>query len=398
MARIGILGGTFSPIHNGHIYIAKEAMEQLCFDELWFLPAGIPPHKKIRSDISPLERLTMCEVAVDALTGARVIDDEIWKRTPSYTYETLECFHQKYPQHEFFFIIGEDSLDSFHQWVKPERICELATILVATRSANIANGLLEDKVHQVEAQFHGHFQLITSEYVDVSSTMLREKLAHRESIEEYVPKGVWEYIRMHRLYEDIMGLNKDLEKEIRKELKEHLKKSRYEHTLGVTYTACALAMRYNYPLEVARFAGLLHDCAKYLSDKEQLEYCHKHRIQVTEAEEKAPYLLHAKIGAYMAQHQYKIEDEELIHAIEVHTTGCPNMSLLDKILFTADYIEPNREEAPRLEDIRGIAFQDLDKAVYMILEDSIQYVKETNRPMDPTTLESFEYYKTQLHQ
>ncbi|MCR5640592.1 MAG: nicotinate (nicotinamide) nucleotide adenylyltransferase [Lachnospiraceae bacterium] len=397
MAKIGILGGTFHPIHNGHLYIAKQAMKAFDFDELWIMPAGIPPHKRLSGDISRFERLEMCQAAVSEMKGVRVISDEIFQTTKSYTYETLQRFHARYPENSFYFIIGEDSLDSFAHWVHPEIIASLATIVVAVRSQHsIDDPVFLQKLRDTENAFHGKFEAIPTEFMDISSTRLRELLSEGKSIKEFIPEGAWRYIQEHRLYEATMEANDTLRKQIQKDLKAQLKHSRYEHTLGVTYTACALAMRYNYPLTEARFAGLLHDWGKFLSDEEQLHFCRKHHIPVTEAEEKAPYLLHAKIGAYVAEHTYNITSKDVLHAILVHTTGCPNMNLLDKILFTADYIEPNRKEAPRLEDIRAMAFADLDMAVLMILEDSIAYIEQSNRPMDPTTLETYEYYKTYL--
>lgn len=395
MARIGILGGTFHPIHNGHLYIAKAAMRAFDFDELWIMPAGVPPHKQLKGDISRFERLEMCRAAIAEEPQMKLISDEIFKTTPSYTYETLQHFHQRFPQHEFFFIIGEDSLDSFAHWVHPEIICSLATIVVAVRDEETKDYQdMQQKIERLSNQFSGTFLLIPSKHVPISSTMLRQMLAKGESIAAYIPAGAFQYILEHRLYEDTMEPQEELRKKIQKDLKEKLKKSRYEHTLGVMYTCCALAMRYNYPLTEARFAGLLHDCAKHLTDEEQLAFCKKHHLEVTDAEALAPYLLHAKIGAYIAEHSYGITDASVIHAILVHTTGVPQMNLLDKILFTADYIEPNRKEAPRLEDIRSMAFADLDTAVLMILEDSIRYIEDSGRPMDPTTMETYEYYKS----
>ena len=395
MAKIGILGGTFHPIHNGHLYIAKQALAAFGFDELWILPAGLPPHKMVEGHISRVQRLKICEAAIADEPAMRIIPDEIFKTTTSYTYETLQAFHVAYPQHQFSFIIGEDSLNSFDSWVHPEIICQLADIVVAVRNdKNQDYHSLEARTKELSKKYGGTFSIIPSENMPISSTMLRKMLAEGADVSMYMPKLAYEYIKEHQLYQVTMEDDLKLRKEIQEDLKNNLKKSRYEHTLGVMYTACSLAMRYQYSMTKARFAGLLHDWAKYLSDEEQLAYCKKHHIEITPAEEQAPYLLHAKIGAYVAREKYGIDDEDVCHAILVHTTGVPNMNLLDKILFTADYIEPNRKDAPRLEDIRMMAFENLDTAVLMILEDSIKYIEDTKRPMDPTTMDTYEYYKT----
>ena len=144
-------------------------------------------------------------------------------------------------------------------------------------------------------------------------------------------------------------------KEIKKKLKKSLDKQRYQHTLGVMYTAGCLAMANGYSIEKAMLAGLLHDCAKCLSTEKKIGLCVKKNIDITEVEISNPGLLHAKAGMVLAEEEYGIKDAQILHAIRVHTTGEADMGLLDKILFVADYIEPNRCEAPRLEEIRKLA-------------------------------------------
>ena len=136
---------------------------------------------------------------------------------------------------------------------------------------------------------------------------------------------------------------------MKKRVSSHLDKERYEHTLGVMYTAGAMAMRYHVDLEKALIAGLLHDCAKGLSSDKKLKLCEKYQLTVSESERKNPGLLHAKLGAYIAKTKYGIDDMEIVDAIAYHTTGRPEMTLLDKIVYIADYIEPNRNEAPNLD-------------------------------------------------
>lgn len=167
---------------------------------------------------------------------------------------------------------------------------------------------------------------------------------------------------------------------------------RYEHTLGVEYTAAALAMRYGGNIRDAQIAGLLHDCAKCLSDKKRLEICAKHHIPVTALERKNPFLLHAKVGAYLARKKYGVKNQDILNAIRNHTTGRRDMSLLEKIVFVSDYIEPGRKHAPNLEEIRQLAFLDLDRALLRILEDTLCYLKSSGGDIDPTTEETWKYY------
>ena len=181
-------------------------------------------------------------------------------------------------------------------------------------------------------------------------------------------------------------------KKIRKAMEKCQDAKRFEHTLGVAYTAAALAMRYDGDIKNAQIAGLLHDCAKCLSDEKRLSICEKHNISMTEIERRNPFLLHAKVGSFLAMEEYKIKDSDIIHAILNHTTGRPGMSLLEKIIFIADYIEPGRKNAPNLAEIRKLAFEDLDSALLKILSDTLEYLKSTDGEIDPMTARTYEYY------
>lgn len=181
--------------------------------------------------------------------------------------------------------------------------------------------------------------------------------------------------------------------EIRKKLKKSLDKERYEHTKGVMYTAGCLAMANHYPVEKAMLAGLLHDCAKCLPTSEKIRLCEEHHILMTNIELENPGLLHAKAGMALAEEHYQITDPDILHSIKVHTTGEPDMSILDKIIFIADYIEPLRKEAPHLDEIRQIAFHDLNEAVAEILYDTLHYLNSRKGSIDPTTQLTYEFYK-----
>ena len=185
-------------------------------------------------------------------------------------------------------------------------------------------------------------------------------------------------------------------KEIEKQLKKELDKERFTHTMGVMYTAAALAMAHGADMDQALYAGLLHDCAKCIPNEEKLSLCEKYQISISDAERKSPSLLHAKLGAYFAKSIYGIEDEEILHAIKVHTTGEPGMNLLDKIIYIADYIEPNRDQAPNLTAVRKLAFQDLDKTMEKILSDTLQYLTEKGGEIDPLTNETYQYFHNSI--
>ena len=181
--------------------------------------------------------------------------------------------------------------------------------------------------------------------------------------------------------------------DIRKKLKKRLDKERYEHTMGVMYTAGCLAMAYEYPIEKAMIAGLLHDCAKCIPNEKKLEICEEHNVPVSSVEMNNKGLLHAKAGVILASEEYDIEDEDILHAIKVHTTGEPDMNLLDKIIYVADYIEPGRDKAPNLDYIRKLAYQNIDKCIAQILYDTLNYLDGKKGSVDPMTQLTYEFYR-----
>ena len=180
---------------------------------------------------------------------------------------------------------------------------------------------------------------------------------------------------------------------IRRRLKKKMDEDRFEHTIGVAYTSVCVAMRYGEDLHKAELAGLLHDCAKCIPDDIKLDKCKRNNIPITKAQEQSPSLLHAKLGAFIAADHYRIKDQDILNAIENHTTGRPAMSLLEKIVYISDYIEPMRDKAPNLPKVRKIAFEDLDECMYEILKDTLEYLEENPKEIDSTTRDAYVYYK-----
>ncbi|MDO4307761.1 MAG: bis(5'-nucleosyl)-tetraphosphatase (symmetrical) YqeK [Eubacteriales bacterium] len=180
---------------------------------------------------------------------------------------------------------------------------------------------------------------------------------------------------------------------MQKKLSKYLDEDRMNHTMGVMYTCAALAMAHGYDLKDAQAAGLLHDSAKCIPNKKKLKMCEEHKIPVSDFEKTHPFLLHAKLGAYIAKEKYGIKDEEILSSIAYHTTGRPGMSTLEKIVYIADYIEPMRDKATHLPKIRKLAFEDLDECMYEILKDTLIYLEENPKDIDSTTKDAFIYYK-----
>lgn len=180
---------------------------------------------------------------------------------------------------------------------------------------------------------------------------------------------------------------------LRKEMEAVQGEKRYEHTLGVEFTAASLAMCHGADKEKAQLAGLLHDCAKKLSGEELIAVCQSHQLPISEVEYAQPQLLHAKAGSCFAKEKYGVADKDVLNAIYYHTTGRPEMSLLEKIVFIADYMEPGRNKAEHLDEIRKEAFQDIDTALLHILSDTLAYLKSEGGAIDAMTQETYDYYK-----
>lgn len=180
---------------------------------------------------------------------------------------------------------------------------------------------------------------------------------------------------------------------MRKKVKKHLDKERYDHTIGVMHTAGCLAMRFGADMDKALIAGVLHDCAKCIPNDEKITLCKNYRLDISSVEKSNPGLLHAKLGARLAEDKYHIDDLEILRAIQYHTTGRPAMSLLEKIIYIADFIEPGRMEAPNLPIVRALAFCDIDACLFQILEDSLTYLDRKGVTIDPLTEKTYQYYK-----
>lgn len=398
MAKIGIMGGTFDPIHIGHIQLGKTAYQQMGLDRVLFMPNHVPWMKRDRMITKDEIRAKMVALAIEDDAHFEMSTIEMDAGGNSYTYETIQSLKLMYPDDQLYFIMGADSLFTFHQWYHPEVILQHANLLVASRDHSIKTQLLQT-ARDLIVQYGGQIEFLDMDEISISSTHLREAIANwdMEMLEQYLDPKVIAYIDQHQLYRDFSTDNTRL-KTIRKSLKKTINSKRYTHTLGVAYTAVNLAMAHDVWLYDAFLAGLLHDCAKCLSADEKLSLCDTHGIQINEAEKANLDLLHAKLGAIVAKEEYQVTDADILSAIAYHTTGKPDMTTLEKIIYIADYIEPNRKPLPNLDLIRKIAFEDLDQAMVMTIEGTLSYLQSMGAMIDATTQETYDYYVALVQQ
>ena len=390
MMKIGIMGGTFDPIHNGHLMLGEYARDLFELDEIWFMPNGNPPHKISDSIESQTKhRVEMVRRSIANKKGFKLQLYEVERKEVNYSYLTMEHFNAMYHDDEFYFIIGADSLFSLERWVHPEKLVKTCVILAAYRD-NKNTEEMEQQIAYLNQKFEADIRLLKTPNVNISSTDIRQRLRNGLPVDDMIPESVYEYIQEHQLFRDEFEIIKDKVRQSQNDF-------RFQHTIGVMNTAVKLAEQYQADVDKAKIAGLLHDCAKGFSRQENLNLCKKYGLPISEAEQKNPGLLHAKLGAYLARNDYGIEDKEILDAIQWHTTGRPKMTLLDKIIYIADYIEPNRNQAPNLDEIRRLAMLDLDECLYTILEASLAYLETRSEVIDPMTEQTYLYYKERLN-
>ncbi len=387
--KIGIMGGTFDPIHNGHLMLGRYARDLFKLDEIWFMPNGNPPHKnKETFESETTHRVEMVQRAIANEHGFALQLYEVENKDKNYSYLTMEHFIQRYPKYEFYFIIGADSLFALEKWACPERLLKTCVMLTAYRDGKNTTEMKAQIAYMTE-KYGGDIRLLCTPEVDISSNEIRQRVKDGLLIEDMVPESVCQYIAEKRLYTDELT-------NMKKRVCQMLDDERYHHTIGVINTARELAKQYRESVEKAQIAGLLHDCAKGFSNRKKIELCEKHGIEISDEERKNPGLLHAKLGAYLAKTEFGIQDCEILDAIRWHTTGRPKMTKLDKIIYVADYIEPNRDKAPNLDEIRRLAQSDLEQCLYEILKASLEYLKSRKEVIDPMTEKTYLYYKQMI--
>nr|WP_294678613.1 nicotinate-nucleotide adenylyltransferase [uncultured Blautia sp.] len=200
LKRIGIMGGTFDPIHMGHLILGEKAYEQLSLDKVLFMPSGNPPHKKNRAGrATDQQRVEMVRVAIADNPHFELSLEEMHEEGYTYTYHTLERLNNENHDTEYYFIIGADSLYTFDTWKEPERICQACTLVVATRD-HTPKGDLDRKIREVAEQYHGRLIRLDTMNIDVSSKLLRSWHRENKSLRYYVPLPVISYIEKNGIY------------------------------------------------------------------------------------------------------------------------------------------------------------------------------------------------------
>ena len=387
--KIGIYGGTFDPIHRGHITAAQAAAQQLGLDLLLLIPASIPPHKALpEGGADAAQRLEMATLATAELScPAQVLDVEVRRQGKSYTADTLRTLRQQYPEDELWLLMGTDMFLSLQDWREPQEILRLVRVAAFSRTGDPEQQRFARQKAYLEETFGAQVTVVENPHVvDISSTRLRQLLPEGR---EYLPEAVYGYILRQRLYGTHAELKHLTPEELRPIALSFLKPKRMPHVLGTEQEAIRLARRYGADETDARIAALLHDCTKKLDMEQQLALCRRYDIRLDELEQHALKLLHAKTGAAVARDIFGVKDA-VYEAIRWHTTGKPDMTLLEKVIYLADYIEPNRD-FPGVDELRRAVYDDLDKGLLMGLSDTIDEMERMGNPVHHDTLEARDF-------
>ena len=396
MAKIGIFGGTFNPPHRGHLQAASEAYRTLGLDLVIFIPDAQPPHKDI-PDGSPdgQTRLELVKAAISELPFAQADDLELRRVGKSYTADTLKELRLRFPSDTLYLLTGTDMFLSLHTWYHPEEICRDAVIVGMHRNQEDRDTEFRAKKKLLENEYHAKVILIENDVLEISSSRVRRLLV-LGGAEAYVPAPVLEMIRQRRLYNTDKNYRNLPEEELRRVAIGLLKESRVNHVLGCADTARLLAKKYGADEVAAYRAGLLHDVTKAIDGEDQLLLVDKYGILISDFERTHPKLLHAKTGAYVARYVFG-ESEEIQRAIFWHTTGKADMSLLEKILYLADYMEPTRD-FPGVEALREITWIDLDRALLLAFNMCIEELIRENKSVCADSREARDYIARQLNE
>ena len=385
MERIGIYGGTFNPPHIGHIQAAEQALSALKLDKMLLIPDRIAPHKELpENSPTPQQRMDMLHIAVQNRPGLEVSDIELKRSGVSYTWETVAQLKAENPEAELVLLMGTDMFHSFHTWKHPERILENTTLGIFCRGEKGEHKAIAEKKAEMEQQ-GARIELVNNDIVAISSTQMRRLLAFR-CAGAFLPEGVLDYIRENRLYDTRADWKNLPMEELEPIVLRLLNTNRVKHVLGCRDTAVELACHWGANEEDAARAGILHDITKAIDGPLQLTLCEAYGKILSGFSRKYPKTLHALTGSLVAERIFG-ENKAVVSAIAHHTTGKADMTLLEKIIYVADYMEPNRN-FPGVEELRRLAYSDITAALKLGLEMTLEHLNRQGNEVSPESKEA----------
>jgi len=384
--KVGVLGGSFNPVHTGHLAMARFTKEALLLDEILFIPANSPPHKALdEGGVSTKDRVEMLRLALEGERDFALCDIEVRRRGKSYTVDTLTELSKNNPDAKFYLIVGSDMLLYFEKWFRFREIFSLCTVVALSRKDEDKKKI-KDYQKYLWTRYQAEVLVLENPVLEVSSTEIREKVRLGLSCFADVPPKVCDYISQKGLYRVTARDFGEMEKIVRRMNGD----KRFAHTQGTVKAALRLARKYGADEEKTKTAALLHDLTKNVPAELQLKMCGEFDIILDDFERSEPKLLHAVTGAALAERMFSINDGEILSAIRYHTTGKEDMTLLQKIIYLADMIEETRD-FPEAGELRRLAMENLDRAVCRALSLSEEHVKQSGGKLHPDTKRAREF-------
>jgi len=386
--RIGIMGGTMNPIHDGHVHMAKTALQEADLAQVLMVPAGSPPHKTGVPSAEDRYRMVAAAVAGEKnLIPSRV---EVEREGATYTVDTMNILRGRYPNAHFYYIIGEDTLLDLRNWRNFKQVLQMCTFLVVSRHTGAPARQTQEEKRWLR-ELGGKFVNLDMAPMDVSSTEIRQEIAS-DLPTPHLAYPIQAYARLTGLYgQPALPQCKGW----MEELFRRLSAKRFAHSLSVAWTAGELAGLHGVPVDQARCAGLLHDCAKCMPLEDMQAMVKKHSLNVDASIMDSGALLHGPVGACVAKMVFGVEDEQVLQSIRRHTTAEPGMTDLDMVIYLADKIEPTRINYPLLDQVRIAAQHDLKRAMAISLQGSVNYLhRKGERKIFPATLATLEWLKS----
>lgn len=388
MERIGILGGSFNPPHIGHIRAAVSTAQALGLDRVLLIPAKEVPHKeKAPTDPTPEQRLAMLHIAVKKYPELEVSDLELLREGKSYTWETIQALRGIYPAAEFTLLLGSDMFRSFPEWKNAEDITKEAGLAAISRGDKREAEYIREGAEALQSR-GVQVSVVHNPVTEISSTQLRRLLAFGAG-QEFLPEGVADYIQANGLYDVSADWKKLPMEELEPIVIRLLNPNRVRHVLGCRDTAVRLAQRWGANVEDAARAGILHDITKALDGPLQLTLCEAYGKILDDFSRRYPKTLHALTGSLVAERIFG-ENEAVVSAICSHTTGKADMTMLEMIIYVADYMEPNRD-FPGVERLRELADTDMTAALKLGLEMTLEHLKNQGNEVSPQSREALDY-------
>ena len=388
MEKIGIFGGSFNPPHLGHVHAARYAALSLGLDRLMLIPSGKTPCKPVPElTASPEQRLRMLSIAFGSVPIAEVSSMELDRGGESYTWETVRQIREGNPEAELFLLLGTDMFLKFPQWADADKLCGEVTLVSMNRGEKGEQENLIRAAARIESM-GGRTVMLDNPVNPISSSQVRRLLAF-EGADSFLPEGVLSYIRREKLYyvgADLKNLPMERLEQVVVSL---LKANRVKHVLGCRDTAVELAKTWGADQVDAGRAGLLHDITKALDGELQVTLCGAYGKLLDDFSRKYPKTLHALTGSLVARRIFG-ENNAVVSAIEFHTTGKADMSLLEAIIYVADYMEPNRD-FPGVERLRELAYTDIRGALKLGLEMTLEHLKEQGGEVSPASRQALDY-------